>query len=630
MVIITGGVAALVELVVVRRLKRAPRLMTVVATLGVAQFLVSLAGALNTQAGAGATYPVPSFLPTFHVGVLKVTTDYSAMLFFSPLVVIALALFLKRSRYGLAMRGAAANPDVARRSGIFAGRMSTLAWALAGALSGFTAILTQPSQGFSGSGTFGPSLLLRALAAAVLARMSNLGGAVLAGVAFGVMEQLILWNYNDPGLITIVLLVVILVGLIVQRPRGGREEEKGSWAAVQAIRPLPEALNRLWLVRNLGRVVGFATLAFAFALPLFITNSSAVTITGMIAFAVVGLSVGLVTGLAGQLTLGQFALAAVGGVISIYVLRHSDNLFLAFVYGGIGAALTSLLVGLPALRIKGLMLTVTTLAFALAVSGWLLSQPWMLGIGRSVRTPVLFGHVLSGGKGYYVFALAVLTIMVWLTWNIRRGGFGRLLVGIRDNEDAARSFTVSATAAKTQAFLLSGFVAGVGGALYATSLSFAVATSFPVEVSISVVVMTVIGGVSLLAGPILGVLLVVGIPAFVPLDAAGLAATQFGLLLIIMYLPSGIGGLVEPLRDRIAAFLGRRAGIDVDVTQGERAVPPADAAVARAAIMVPAGSNGARARNLSTAVLRWRICSPSGRWKMDGAAAATSCSVRPR
>src|SRR5439155_15631620 len=124
----------------------------------------------------------------------------------------------------------------------------------------------------------------------------------------------------------------------------------------------------------------------------------------------------------------------------------------------------------------------------------------------------------------------------------------------------------------------------------------ATATAFPVDVSISVVVMTVIGGVSLLSGPLLGVLFVIGIPAFVPLDAAGLAATQFGLLLIIMYVPSGLGGLVEPLRDRVAAFVGRRAGIDVDVTQGEQVVPASDAAVGRAAIVVPAGSNGARKR----------------------------------
>lgn len=530
--IATAGIASVAEIGVIRRLRRAPRLMSVVATLGVGQFLVLMAVVVNTEVGAGALYPEPPGVPTFFIGALRVTRASSGMLLLSPLVVILLVTFLKHSRYGLAIRGAAANADVARMSGIFAARMSTLAWALAGALSGFTAILNQPSQGIAGAGTFGPTLLLRALAAAVLARMSNMGTALVAGVGFGIVEQLILWNYSDPGLITVALLVIILVGLLVQPPRAGREEERGSWAAVEALRPIPAAVRRLWLVRNLGRVVGIVSLTAAALLPLVITNSTAATLTGMAAFAIVGLSVGLVTGLAGQLTLGQFALAALGGVASIYVSRHTGNYVLSFLYAGVGAALASLVIGLPALRIKGLLLTVTTLSFALMVPAWLLEQSWMLGVGADVPRASIFGLEFTTGKGYYIFALVILLLMMLFARNVRRGGFGRMLIGIRDNEDAARAFTIPATATKTQAFLVSGFMAGIGGALYTHSLAQASATTFQVATSIVVVVMTVVGGVSLLAGPLLGVLLVIGLPSFVPLDTAGLAATQFGLLLI--------------------------------------------------------------------------------------------------
>src|SRR5207249_6347345 len=144
-----GAVAALAEVAVIRRLRKAPRLMSVVATLGVGQFVVAFAFAFNAQAGTGASYPEPAGLPVFHLGALLVTRAYCAMLVLSPLVVLALGLFLKRSRFGIGIRAAAANSDAARLSGVFSSRMSSLAWGLAGALSAFTAVLTQPTQGFT-------------------------------------------------------------------------------------------------------------------------------------------------------------------------------------------------------------------------------------------------------------------------------------------------------------------------------------------------------------------------------------------------------------------------------------------------------------------------------------------------
>lgn len=561
---LTGLIAALAEVGVVRRLRNAPRLMSVVATLGVGQLLVFAAFALNAQAGAGNIYPEPAGLPSFEVGALLVTPAFAGMLFLAPVVALALGIFLKRSRFGLAIRGAADNPDGARLSGVFASRMSSLAWAVAGALSAFTAILTQPTQGFSGAATFGPSLLLRALAGAVIARMTNIPIALAAGAVLGVIEQLLLFNYAQSGLVNAVLFAIVLVALLVQRTVPGREEEKGSWAAVQALRPIPDVFLRLWTVRNLGRTVALVSLVIVAALPFVIPNTAATTITSMFAFAIVGLSVGMITGLGGQLTLGQFALAGVGGVTAVFVVNRTGDFPLAFVYGGLAAAVVSLFIGIPALRIKGLLLTVTTLGFALITPTYLLTQPWTLETSVQTFKPTLFGRPLDTGDTYYYFGLGMLILSMWIARNIWRGGLGRQLVGIRDNEDNARAFTVRATAVKLQAFLLSGFIAGLGGALYAHSLSSVEANAWEVQASINVVMMTVVGGVSILTGPLLGVLLVIGVPAFLPLDTAGLAATSLGLLLIILYVPGGLASLVEPVRDRIVKRLGRKAGIDVD------------------------------------------------------------------
>lgn len=568
---IGGLVGAGAEMAVIRRLRNAPKLMSVVATLGVGTLLVTFAVLMNATAGVGSQYPEPSGLPTFKIGALLVSPSYVAMLILGPIAVAALVVFLRRSRYGLALRAAAAAPETARLSGVFAGRMSSLAWALAGALSAFTAILTQPAQGFSGAQTFGPSLLLRALAAAAVGRMSSLPGALAAGIGLGVIEQLLLWNFAEAGLVQVVLFGIILLALVIQRAKVGREDDdRGSWAIVQALSPVPDALRRVWAIRNLGSIFGAVALAIAIALPaLGISNSAAVQWSGIFALSIVGLSLGIVTGLGGQLSLGQFAIAAIGGVISYQVSSHGGPFVLAFVYAGMGAALTSVVLGLPALRAKGLMLTVTTLAFALIAPAWLLGQPWMLGGSVNPSRPSPFGWDLTNGRSYYFFALALLVLVIMIARNVRRGGFGRVLVAVRDNEDNARAFTIRATVVKVQAFLLAGFIAGLGGALYAHGLSVVGTASFPTALSIDLVKMTVIGGLGIMAGPLLGALFVLALPAFVPLDTLGLAASSLGQLIIIMYLPGGLAQLIEPIRHRLIKLIGKRAGIDVDAAYAE-------------------------------------------------------------
>jgi ABC-type branched-subunit amino acid transport system ATPase component/ABC-type branched-subunit amino acid transport system permease subunit len=562
---VAAGVGALAEAAVIRRLRKAPAVMSVVATLGVGQFLVLFAYAINNQAGAGSIYPEPDWLPSFRFGALLVTPSYFAMLVLSPLVVLAIGLFLKFSWYGLGIRSAAANPEAARMAGIFSGRMSSLAWGLAGALAAFSAILTQPTKGFTSGDEFGPSLLLVALTGAVLARMQSLPRALLAGCAIGITEQLLLWNYAQSGLVQLVLFVIIILALVLQKQRVGRGEEKGSWAAVQAARPLPAAIRRLPSVRLLGPSILLVAVVVCALLPLTISNAASVQFTGTFGFIIIGLSVGIITGLGGQLSLGQFALGAVGAYVSYEVSRRTGNFFESFLYAGLAAAAVSTLIGIPALRIKGLLLTVTTLSFALVVPAFLLQQDWLLGSGKNPGRPIINGHALETGRSYYYVGLVTMLFALWLARNVRSGGLGRRLVAVRDNEDAARAFTIPAAAVKLQGFALAGFLAGIGGAMYGHSLSIISATSFPTNASVNAVVIAVIGGIGLLWGPFLGAALVQGAP-HLPLlgDAAGLAATALGQLLIIMYLPGGLGSLVTPVRDRVAGLLARRAGVDVE------------------------------------------------------------------
>jgi ABC-type branched-subunit amino acid transport system ATPase component/ABC-type branched-subunit amino acid transport system permease subunit len=349
--------------------------------------------------------------------------------------------------------------------------------------------------------------------------------------------------------------------LLLQRQRGGRDEEKGSWAAVQGLPPIPQRLREIWLIRAMPMILAIVLVVALAVLPLFISNSLSVTFTGIIGLSIVGLSIGVLTGLAGQLTLGQFAIAAVGAIVSYKVSSRIGDFPLALLYAGLGAGLVSVIIGLPALRIRGLMLSVTTLGFALAAPAWLFPQPWALGEGKSPGQPIVFGHALDTGHSYYYFALVVFVIALAMARNIRRSGFGRLLVAIRDNEDNARAFTIRASLVKLQGYLIAGFIAGIGGAAYGHALSQIGTSTFPAHFSIDVVVMTVLGGVGVLVGPILGAVWVLGLP-LLNIGNLALAATNLGALGLILWKPGGLIQLVQPARDRLVRAVARWHGVD--------------------------------------------------------------------
>ncbi|MDQ6747677.1 MAG: ATP-binding cassette domain-containing protein, partial [Candidatus Dormibacteraeota bacterium] len=577
--LIGAGTGAVTEVAVVRRLRRVPRVMSLVATLGAAQVLLALQGVASAQARTGTLYPQPPGFPTFLLGNLRVTPAYSAMAILSPLVVAGVAAFLRYSKYGVAIRAAADNPDAARMASVSVSRMSTLSWAIAGALSAFTAIMIFPTQSFLSAEAFGPDLLLRALAAAVIARMNSMTLALVAGLGVGVAEALLYWNFPGGGPVEALLFVVIVVALLVQPAVGGRRGQQGSWAALQGWRPVPAPWRKVWTVRHLGTAIGLLALLLAAALPLVISFGASFQLALIFAIATVGLSVFVVTGLAGQLTLGQFAFAGIGAWVAYLTSQLTGNYLAAVFVGGAGAAVTSVVVGIPALRIRGLMLAVTTLAFALMTSSWLLQQPWILGAGVVPGKPLIAGSALTSSKAYYYFALVFLALGTWLAANIRRGGVGRLFVAIRDNEDAARAFTVNVWGRKLQAFALSGFLAGMGGAVYGFALSRISADAFLPGLSINVAAMTVIGGVGILAGPILGALYIFGVPAFVPLDAVTTAASAAGWLLLILYFPGGIAGLLAPQRDRLLRTLVRVAGNDPEALLAAEESPPESAQI---------------------------------------------------
>lgn len=590
-----GGTA---EVVAIRRLRNAPSLMTVVATLGIGQLLLSFAAAINPSALAGITFPAPPGLPSFDIGALRVTPAYSAMLVLGPATVLVLALFLRRSRWGRALRAAAANPEAARLDGIPAARMSTLAWALAAALSALTAILVSPTRGFAAASAFGPSLLLRALAPAVIARMDSLVVAFGAGIGIGVLEQVVLANSSTTGAVELALFAVVVVGLAVQRPIGQRLVERIAWANVRPWRPLPAELRAVPAARRLGTIVAAIALAATAVIIGILTNATAYTVVAVMALAIVGLGATIVSGLLGELSLGLVAFGALGSVASVAIATRTGNFALAFAASIVVAGVLSVVTGLPSLRSRGLLLTVTTLAFAVVTSVWALGQGWAFGEGERPGRPIVGSFAFDSGRRYAWLTLVLLAAALLVARNVASGPLGRRFVAIRDNDAGAQAFGVSAWRTRVLALFVGGGFAGLGGALYTHSLPVATPQSFPVADNIDTVAMVAIGGIGVVGGPLLGALYIVGLPRFLPLDSAALAATAAGWLLLIMYVPGGLAKLVAPLRRRVLAVIARRHGIDpgvLDAGAPERAAsvggfrPPAGERPAPRELLVATG-----------------------------------------
>ncbi|MFD0524985.1 ATP-binding cassette domain-containing protein [Paractinoplanes durhamensis] len=436
--------------------------------------------------------------------------------------------------------------------------MASLTWGIAGAVAAFSAILLTPTQGVQSIDSLGPELLLRGLAGAVIARMASLPIAFAVSLGVGVLEQILL-SRQTAGFVDVVLGAAILIALLRQRQAGRRGEETPAWRRPSAGVADPWARIGLGLLVTVG-----ITLAYV------VSNATASVLTEVCGFALVGLSVILVTGVAGELSLGQFAFAGIAAAVSVRVASSTGNMFLGVVAGCAAGAVSAALVGLPALRLRGVALGVTTLAFALATSGWLLRQPWLLGDGLDTPYPVWHGYVVSVAADYYLFALMLLAIGWWVTSRLRNGGFGRLLLALRDNEEAGRALTIAAPMRKLQAYAVCGALAGLGGVVIGFSQSQLSVNSFPASASIDAVAIAVVGGMARNSGALLGSAVIVGLPALVPLGIPGQAALTLGWLLVVLLLPDGLGGLLATLRQRIPLHLPRagRGG------PGEPASPP--------------------------------------------------------
>ena len=592
--------AAGIEAMLASKLASAPKVLSMVATLGAGQALLLLALSFAKGGLGGGSFPQPPGFPQFELTVF-VSPSAIALLWLSPVVVGGMYLFLQRSKYGLAVRGAAANADAATLAGVDPRHMAALSWALAGALSAFTAMLILPNQSTVTPDALGPDFIVRGLAVAALARFANFAVAFAAGLGIGIVEQVLASNPDSTGWFEVALFLLILAGVGLRVGAGRDQTER--WASLTPSRRLPDAYRDVWLIQHLGWVLGGAGAVAAALASVWISNRSAFLLSTVIAFATIGISVSFLTGLAGQLSLGQVAFAAIGAVAGVRVATETGSLALGLLCGGVTGATASAAVGLPALRMQGLLLAVATLAFALATFSWLLRQDWAFGAGLSSRPVSVLGFEVTNSRGFYYVALAVFVVVLAVAATLRRSSFGRTLVAVRDNEAASRVLQAAPWRLLVTAYAFAGFVAGTGGVVLAMNNTFVTRSIFTPSDSINVVAIAVIGGLSELTGPLLGAAYLIGIREFFDLELSALAGLNAVWLILILEQPRGIHGLLAGTRRNMIDQIARLHGIDPHTAEAPRPAGAASPAAAPAA-----GADGSRdgSRGANGAVLEVR------------------------
>lgn len=562
-------VGAAVNATVVRRLQRAPRLVVTVATVGLLQVLSVANGyvpdlAANVGFGSGFNTPLTGH---YTVGGVVFTGNDTAAMVVVPIVLVAMWWFLSRTETGTAVRAVADSPERAGLLGIPVRRVSTVVWVVAALLSGLGTVLTSAIDHPPVGVPLTPQDLFPALAAFVLAGLDSLPGAVAWSLVIGVVDAAVYWVYRNATYAEVVVFVLVVVGVALRRRRAARVDDGGlgDFVAAREVPPVPRAVAALPAVRWGTRAVTVAALAAAVLVPLGVSASQLDLMTAVPVYAILGLSLVVLTGWAGQISLGQFAFGGIGAIVTgVLVVHAGADLFVALAAAVAACAVVAVLVGSTAARLPGLALAAVTMAFAVAVSDWLMSSYYFPFLNpQSVPRPVLFGRFPTGvgsPVAFYELCLVLMVLSLVVVRNLRRTRAGRTIIAVRDNARGASAYAIDPRRARFVALAVAGGLAGLAGGLYLVQLGGLGSGGLTTTDSLTVFIMVVIGGLTSPLGAVAGAVVFEGIVYLVAPQLQQLA-TGAGVLVFLMFLPEGIGGAVLRVRSAVLRVVTRRLGI---------------------------------------------------------------------
>jgi ABC-type branched-subunit amino acid transport system ATPase component/ABC-type branched-subunit amino acid transport system permease subunit len=548
------GVAAitglLVYVLIFRPLRHAPPVTRLVASVGL---MLTLQAIAVLRFGT-ANRPLTTVLPAEPITLLGVVVPRDR-LYLAAIVVVLSAVFagaLRWTRLGLAVRAVGDDERSASVVGWSPSLVGAASWAAASMVAALAGILAAPVTGLNPSTT--TLLVVPALAAAAVGRMTSFGVTVAAGLALGMLQSEITkfqatfdW-VPQVGLKDGLPLLVIVVAVAAGGTRlSGRGEDRDRW--------LPHARRPRHALAFAASCAVVGAIG-AGVLPGPYRGGLVVSMIG----AFVCLSLVVLVGFVGQLSLVQLGVAGVAGFTLTELTNKVGVPFpIAPVLAAATAGAVGVLLGLPSLRVRGLQLAIVSLAAAVALDELVFANASLTGglAGRHVPRPRLFGLDLGAGASpseprvaFAVVVACVLGISVLLVANLRRSATGRHLLAVRADENAAAAAGIDVASAKLRACAVASVIAGIGGALAAYQHERVSFESFGVFVSLAYLAAASIGGIASVGGALIGALLIPGGLAFVTLGETidigryELATTGVLLLLMIVVNPGGLAGLI--------------------------------------------------------------------------------------
>lgn len=561
------GVAITVVIynVVVRPLRDAPALTMVIATIGVTIVLQGLA-VRSFGTGTVRTPPIlPDDVTTIFGRLVPVDRFWLAGVV--ALLGLGLAAIYRFSRFGIATRAAASNEKGAILLGYNAPRIGLFNWILASLLTGSVGILLTP---LSGVDPFNYSLMvIPALGAALAARLRSFGVAVVFGIGTGAFQALAVHlvaqqtvpTFLRGGLDSLVPFLVIVTALVVAGrtlpTRGNIVEHR--FVTASKMRMVPS----IWLA------------ALAAGLALMVWGDSSLRLAAIQSMFVITLllSIVVLTGYVGQVSLAQLAFA---GYAAFLLSRFDQEWSLPFPLSPLLAiamtTITGTLIGVPALRIRGIQFAIVTFSAALVFERLLFRSPSFTGTGgiASVEQPELFGiglGILGNGpfpsRRFGVVMVIATLACAFLVLRIRNGSVGRRFLAVRVNEQAAAASGINVPRTKLLGAAAASFIAGVAGVMFAYKSVDFTSAGLEAETGLEILALAYLGGIGSVMGAVIGGLLAPSGLVVVALSSAAPSTNQFlftgiALLVVAIRFPEGLVGVGPWLRRRWVAYAARR------------------------------------------------------------------------
>ncbi len=488
-----AAIGVLFYVLVVRHLRNASEMAKVVATLGLLLFLESLALVIYGS-------DVHLLLPLLGNGRVVIfggiiTDDTLFLLLITIAIAIGLYLLFNRTRLGMNATALRENPVAASAIGISPHETGIVTWAIGGGLAAIAGILLTPVIGLSADAL--TLLVIPAMSAALIGKFNKVGSTVVVALGLGVVESVLGGKFNvNAGVVASLPFAVIIIAVVL----GGRAlPGRGEALTVR----LPKVTNG-----RLKRVPALILTALGLIVALIMSVTWQTSLINTCIFGMMALSIVVVTGYAGQISVASAAFAGFGAFIAARANGAGLPFIVCVPFGTLAAVALGLVFGAPAVRVRGVNLAIVTLGLSTAVEDMILNEPGLTGgyNGLPVNNPSLFGLDVDPAAHPTRFAIVCgvgLALGCFAVLNIRRGVSGRRYVSVRANERGAASLGVSVAGAKLGAFAVSAGLAGLAGSLAVFQFNIADFSSYDVFNSITQITFTMLAGIGFVGGAIL-------------------------------------------------------------------------------------------------------------------------------